>query len=80
MVAVQIISAAGGGIIFLGAIIGLLRGIFKQTAATEDNTKALDRLQKSVDKLFATQNGHEGRLTSLEDWRKFGGQRGTQAK
>ena len=66
------ISAAGGGVVFLAAIVGLLRGIFKQTAATEDNTKALGELRHSVDQLFATQNGHEGRLHSLEDWRRYG--------
>ena len=64
-----LLSAVGGGIIFLGAVVGILMGVFRMTRATEDNTKALDRLSQNVKELFATQNGHERRLSILEDWR-----------
>jgi hypothetical protein len=66
------ISAAGGGIVFLGAIIGLLRGVFKQTAATENNTAALTDLRTTIRELSEKYSNHEARLNSLEDWRKYG--------
>ena len=65
-----LLAALGGGIIFVGAIWGLLRGIFKQTNATEENTKAIGSLTQKLDGLVATQNGHDRRIAILEDWRE----------
>jgi hypothetical protein len=54
-----ILGAAGGGVVFIGAIVTVARGIFRQVASTDNNTAALDRLTTEL-------NGHETRISRLE--------------
>lgn len=54
-----ILGAAGGAVVFTGAIVTVARGIFRQVASTDSNTAALDRLTVTLD-------GHETRISRLE--------------
>jgi hypothetical protein len=54
-----VLGALGGGAVFIGAIITVAKGIFRQAAATEANTKALKDLTKML-------NDHETRISRLE--------------
>lgn len=53
------IGALGGLVVFLGAVLTLARGIFRQIAATEDNTRAVNRLAAKLE-------DHETRIARLE--------------
>ena len=64
---VVILSSSGGILAFISAIIFLGRGIFKQVNATEDNTEAVKQLTTEVTALKNGFNGHEVRITVLED-------------
>lgn len=54
-----VFGALGGLVVFLGAIAGLARGIFKLIGATEANTRAVSKLTTKLD-------DHETRLSRLE--------------
>ena len=64
-----LIAAGGvGGIVaFLTVIVIIGRGIFHQVNATEENTAAVNNLSTEVRKLTDLYNGHETRITVLED-------------
>jgi hypothetical protein len=62
-----IFGGIGGILAALGAVVVVGRGIFKQVNATEDNTAALRDLTDEVKGLKTTVNGHETRITVLED-------------
>lgn len=57
--ALAILGAVGGAGVFLGAVVTVARGIFRQVDATDRNTAALDRLSKALD-------DHETRIARLE--------------
>jgi hypothetical protein len=61
------IGGLGGVVVLLGAIVAIGRGIFKQIRATEENTQAVRELTGHVARLEALYNGHETRITVLED-------------
>lgn len=61
------LGGAGGVIAVLAAIIMIGRGIFKQVSATEDLAEAVKGLTSTVTELQRTLNGHETRLSVLED-------------
>jgi hypothetical protein len=64
---VVILTSAGGLVTVTGAITFIGRGIFRQVAATDRNTDAMRDLSKQVQQLRTMMNGHETRLTVLED-------------
>ena len=61
------IGGLGGLVILLSAIIVIGRGIFKQISATEENTTAVRDLSAQVGRLHDLYNGHETRISVLED-------------
>jgi hypothetical protein len=65
--AVLILAALGGGVSFLSAIVIIARAIFKQVNATEDNTEATKALSKQMETVVHQMNGHETRISMLED-------------
>jgi hypothetical protein len=67
MNAVLILSALGGGVSFLGAIVIIARAIFKQVSATEENTTATKELSDKMSRVMSQLNGHETRIRILED-------------
>jgi hypothetical protein len=60
------LGALGGAAVFLGAVITVIRGIFRQVNATEANTVALDNLRKTVDGLDSRLNRQGERIAKLE--------------
>lgn len=52
-------GALGGLAVFITAVVALARGIFRQVSATEDNTRAVNRLTSKLD-------DHETRISRLE--------------
>jgi hypothetical protein len=54
-----VMSALGGLVVFLTAITVVARGIFRQTSATEENTKAVKRLTEAF-------TNHESRISRVE--------------
>lgn len=74
MNALIVLGSSGGIIAAVTAVLTIGRGIFKQVNATEDNTEAINRLTDEVAKMRHSVNGHETRITVLEDWRKDGRQ------
>jgi len=62
-----IAGGAGGIIVFLSAIVAIGRGIFRQIEATKENTSALRELNAIVTRLESLYNGHETRISVLED-------------
>lgn len=61
-VVLTILGALGGVVVFGGAVWTVIRAIFKQVGATEDNTKALHDLQRTVESLNGRLNDQDGRL------------------
>lgn len=59
MVALTILGALGGGVVFVGAVWTVLRASFRQINAIEDNTKAVNRLTDEL-------GDHETRISRLE--------------
>ena len=66
----SILGALGGVVVFLGGVWAIVRGIVRQTVATQDNTKAIRALTGKVDKLGETVNDHASRLGRLEGRRQ----------
>lgn len=64
-----LIAFGGGGglIVVLSAIIVIGRGIFRQVAATEENTSAVKDLTKGMGEIKAMLSNHETRIAVLED-------------
>lgn len=54
-----ILGALGGLVVFVGAVVTVARGIFRQIAATEANTAALGELT-------GTLKDHETRIARIE--------------
>lgn len=64
---VLVLSSFGGIAAFLSAVVIVVRAIFKQVGATEDNTKALHELSDKFEKQSQIVNGHENRIGRLEE-------------
>lgn len=61
--AFAVIGALGGIVVFVAGVWALLRGIFRQVNATEDNTRAVRDLTQKLD-------DHETRISRLEGFRR----------
>lgn len=61
--ALEIFGALGGTVVFGGAVLTVVRGIFRLVSATEANTAALNRLTERYD-------NHETRISRLEGSRR----------
>jgi hypothetical protein len=61
-----ILGSLGGIAAFFGAFGVVVRAIFRQVSATEDNTAALNRLEVTVTKLDTQQGDLAHRVTVLE--------------
>ena len=68
--ATSISSLIGGAIVFVAAVVGLARAIFRQVSATDKNTAALGRLSGSVDALDRQATDHDKRLAAIEAARR----------
>lgn len=65
-----VLGSLGGLTAFGTAIWIVVRAIFRQVGATEDNTRALDELRSSVLKLDVQVDEHAQRLARLEGFRQ----------
>ena len=61
-----IVGGLGGGVTFIGALFILMRGIFGQIHATQDNTRALDELRAELKAADGRADDHERRISRLE--------------
>jgi hypothetical protein len=64
--ALSVVAALGGLVVFVGAIWAVVRGIFKQVGATEDNTDAVNRLSANLKNLEVTVRDQGERIARLE--------------
>lgn len=61
------IGGVSGVVVLITSVAVLGRGIFRQVNATEANTRAIRELSGKVETLSSRYNGHETRITVLED-------------
>lgn len=61
-----VLSSLGGIVTFVASIVLIIRVIFKQVHATEENTKASQRNTEVIEDLLQKFNNHEVRITVLE--------------
>ena len=61
-----VLGALGGTVVFCTAALTVIRGIFRQVHAVEDNTKALGDVQEAIEKLSAKLQDHSERIIRLE--------------
>lgn len=64
-----VFGALGGLVVFIGAIWTIVRAIFRQVNATEDNTQALSKMGASLDRLDNTVRAQGERISALEGTR-----------
>jgi hypothetical protein len=64
--ALAILGALGGCAAFLGALTVIVRAVFKEVAAIDNNTAALDNLRETVTGLDTRLNDQGERLSRLE--------------
>jgi hypothetical protein len=64
--ALSVVAALGGLVVFVGAIWAVVRGIFRQIGATEDNTDAINRLNDNIARLEKTTKDQGERIARLE--------------
>jgi hypothetical protein len=62
-----ILGGSGGVLGLLGVAVIVGRGIFKQVAATEENTVAVRELSKGMEAVVTRLNKHEVDLAVLKD-------------
>lgn len=67
-----ILGALGGIAAFVGGVVAVLRGIFRQISATESNTDAVNRLTEQLGDLSGTVDNHGERISRLEGGRRRG--------
>jgi hypothetical protein len=72
MQALLILSSLGGATAFFVLIGVIIRGVFKIVNSTEDNTKALTRLNATITDMNSKIISLDTRTTVLEDWRHSG--------
>lgn len=70
--ALAIFGALGGGVVFVGGVWAMLRGIFRLVGATDANTKATVDLSGKLEKLTARVDGQGERISRLEGRRRPG--------
>lgn len=63
---VAILGSLSGIIVFLSAVVVVMRGIFKIVNATDENTQAVKDLGEDLRKMSDRINGHEIRIAVLE--------------
>lgn len=56
----------GGIVVFVGAVWAIVRGLFKQVNATDDNTKALRELARQLKDLTTTVDSHSTDIAWLK--------------
>lgn len=56
----------GGSVALIVALTAFMRVIFRQIKTTEDNTRALENLNRTVERMLATQNRHGEDLAALK--------------
>jgi hypothetical protein len=61
-----LLGALGGLVAFVAGVWALLRGIFRNVGATQDNTRALREVTDQLEQLSRVQNSHGERLARLE--------------
>lgn len=66
----SVLAGLGGVITFCGAVYVLIRGVGKMVDANERNTRATDENTQALKRIDGTVSQHDGRIRSLEDWRK----------
>lgn len=64
--ALAILGALGGGVAFLSALVIVVRAVFKEVAAIDNNTIALNELRKTVAQFDARLTEQGERLSRLE--------------
>ena len=62
-----VLGSLGGVVAFLGAIAVIVRSISRQVSATESNTRALNELKATVQKLDSTVDDQNVRLVRVEE-------------
>jgi hypothetical protein len=70
---VAILGGIGGIVAFLAGVAAVLRGIFRQISATEDNTAAIHGLSERLDRQDGKLDDYGTRIARLEG---FGRRRG----
>jgi len=65
-VAVAILASLGGVVAFLGMLFVIVKSVFRQVNATEDNTKALNELSEQIKGMADQLNDHETRISVVE--------------
>lgn len=61
-----ILGSLGGVTAFIGGVFIIVRGVVHQTQVTRDNTAALDRLTRTIEKLDGVVDDHTTRIVRLE--------------
>lgn len=64
--ALAILAALGGIVVFLGAVVAVIRAIFKQIGATNANTAAVRELSLQMGSVNGRLDNHETRISHLE--------------
>lgn len=64
--ALAVLGALGGAAAFLGALFVVIRGIFKEVSAIDNNTAALNSLREAVSSLDVRLTDQGERISRLE--------------
>lgn len=64
--ALAVLGALGGAAAFLGALFVVIRAVFKEVSAIDNNTTALNALRASVDSLDVRLTEQGERISRLE--------------
>lgn len=65
-----ILGALGGAAVFATAVAAVIRAVFKNVKAVEDNTEATRELSEGLGELRGIVNGHGERIARLEGFRR----------
>ena len=64
---ILVLGSCGSALIFVLAILAIGRSIFRQITATEDNTKAVEKLTETIGHFDQRVSNLEIRIAVLED-------------
>jgi hypothetical protein len=64
---ILVLSSLGGVLAFAGVIFTIIRTVFKEVGAIEDNTKATQANTLKLTEMTEKINGHDTRIAVLED-------------
>lgn len=67
MTVLLVLGSCGSALVFVLALAGIGRSIFRQVAATEANTEAVEALTKKMDNMGERVSNSEIRIAVLED-------------